>query len=426
MAYSIRAGVYVEQFRNIKRSRIEAMPSPEAVYIPYSGSVLSVSVGDTVLGGQVIGSSDRANLHASIHGKVVEITSEYIKIENDMTDTAVESKPISKKLGEVSPEEIISVIREAGICDSESLYKTITEAAGKIDKIIINCLEEPPHSVIERLVLEHPASVINGVKILLRLFGVKKAYIVIDESKSEAVSHLSRAIDGSRMISVKKVESKYPLSDDAQLAYLFGERSLYSDDEIFESGAAVFSAEICSAIYRAFASGTPYNYRFISVGGDCIKKHRNLMVPLGTRLSDIIAFCGGLVRSPKYLIKGGALSGESVSSSEFYVTKDTRGILLLSEYADVYLDEEEPCIRCGKCIAHCPMHLVPMNISEYARIGRFDAAKKYGAELCTECGTCSYVCPTARDNLSLIKKAKAQIASENTEIKPGDEVTDGK
>ena len=426
MAYSIRAGVYVEQFHNIRRSRIEAMPSPEAVYIPYSGNMLTVSVGDTVLKGQVIGSSDRANLHTSISGVVREITPDYIKIESDNTDSSVPCEPISKKLADVSAEEIISVIREAGICESESLFRTITDAAGKIDKIIINCLEEPPISAVEQLAVEHPASIVNGAKILLRLFGVKKAYIVIDETKGEAISNLSKVIDGSRMISIKKVEAKYPLSDDKQLAYLFGDRDLYDNKEIYESGTAVFGAEICAAIYRAFGAGTPFNYRFITVGGDCIKKQRNIMVPLGAHLSDIVAFCGGLVRQPKYLINGGALSGESVVSSDFYVTKDTRGILLLSENADIYLDDSEPCIKCGRCTEHCPMHLVPMYISEYARIGKLDLAKSYGAELCTECGTCSYVCPMERDNLSLILEAKAEIASENTEIKPGDEVTDGK
>ena len=205
MAYSIRAGVYVEQFHNIRRSRIEAMPSPEAVYIPYSGNLLTVSVGDTVLKGQVIGSSDRANLHASISGVVREITADFVKIENDNTDSSVTTEPISKKLGEVSAEEIVSVIREAGICERESLFRTITDAAGKIDKIIINCLEEPPISAVEQLAVEHPASIVNGAKILLRLFGVKKAYIVIDETKGEAISNLSKVIDGSRMISIKKV-----------------------------------------------------------------------------------------------------------------------------------------------------------------------------------------------------------------------------
>ncbi len=425
MAYSIRAGAFIEQFRHIRRSRIEAMPSPGTVVISHNNATLSVSVGDTVLKDQVIGATERCNIHASISGVVTEITPDLIKIENDMTDSVAEANPITKKLGEVSPEEIISVIREAGICEDERLYKTLTEAAGKIDKIIINCLEEPPLCAVERLAAERPASIVNGAKILLRLLGVKYAYVAIENTKGEAVSRLTKAAAGSRMIIVKTVEAKYPLSDDRQLAYLLGDGGISVDGEIFESGTAVFGAEICASIYRAFAAGTPYSSRLITVGGDCIKKHRNLMVPLGAQLSDIIEFCGGLVRQPKYLINGGTLSGESLASPDLCVSKDTRGILLLSERAVTELDTEEPCIRCGRCASHCPMHLMPMYISEYGRVGKYKKAEKYDAALCMECGTCSYVCPSGRDNLSLIRKVKAELASLDAEVQPENEVTDG-
>jgi electron transport complex protein RnfC len=425
LAYTIKAGVYIEQFRHMRRSRIEAMPSPETVVIPHSNSALSVSVGDTVLKDQVIGASERANVHASIAGRVTEANSEFIKIEGDTALSSAELSPIAKKLGEVSADEIISVIREAGICEDEGLYRALTEAADKIDKIIINCCEEPPLSAIERLAVEHPASIVNGAKILLRLFGVKCAYIAIENTKTEAISNLAKAVAGSRMISVRTVEAKYPLSDDRPLAYLLGDGGITVDGDIFESGSAVFSAEICSAIYRAFASGAPYTYRFITVGGDCIKKHRNLMVPIGTSLFDIVEFCGGLVRQPKYLIDGGAMSGEAAISSDFYITKDTRGILLLSEHAVAELSEEEPCIRCGRCVSHCPMHLMPMYIAEYGRIEDYKKAEKYDAVLCMECGTCSYVCPSGRDNLAFIRKVKAELKSAGEKVQPENEVTDG-
>jgi len=425
LAYSIKAGVFIEQFRHIRRSRIEAMPTPKAVVIEHNNALLSVSVGDTVLKDQIIGTSEQANIHASISGRVVAVNSDYVEIESDMTVSSVEYQPISKKLGEVSPEEIVEVIREAGICEEGELFRTLTEAAGKVDKIIINCCEEQPLGAIERLAVEHPASIVNGAKILLRLLGVKCAYIAIESTKSEAVSHLTRAIDKSRMISVKTVEAKYPLSDNRQLAYLLGDSGISVDRDNFESGSAVFSAEICSAIYRAFAMGTPYTYRFITVGGDCIKKHKNIMVPIGTKLPEIIEFCGGLVRQPKYLVDGGAMSGKSVESSDFYISKNTRGILLLSERAVASFDEDEPCIRCGRCASHCPMHLMPMFISEYSRIGAYKKAEKYGAELCMECGTCSYVCPSGRDNLAFVRKAKAELKSAGEEIQPENEVTDG-
>ncbi len=422
MSYTISAGVKIEQYSNARRSRIEAIPLPDVVTIPLDGAVPAVKPGDSVSIGQVIGDSSVCAVHASIPGYVTDVNSNYITIENNMTGNRFPVFPIQKKLSEVTPDEIISVIQSSGICAKETLSKIFNHISGRIDKIIINCCEEPPLSSIERLVIEHPASVVNGVKILLKVLGVRAAYFAIENNKTEAISRIYEAISGSRMISLKTVAPKYPLGDDRQLVYVLADRAVSPDRPVYDSGCAVFGAEICSAVYRAFAEGTPYNYRIITVGGDCVKKAKNIIVPLGTRLSDIVRFCGGLVRRPKYLIEGGAMTGESKESSNFYVSKKTEGILLLSEKAIAAKNSAATCVKCGKCVSHCPMHLMPLYIAEYSRIGDCRGAEKLNAESCTECGTCTYVCPAGIDIGSLIRMAKSEITAMKTKIQPKIEV----
>ncbi len=425
LAYSISAGVIIDRFRNIRRRRIEAMPAPKTVVISMDGAVPTVKSGDHVALGALIGESEECAVHASISGTVTEVSSDFVKIENGLTDDVAPMFPIAKKLSEVTEEEILEVLRTAGISSDESLYTTVKAARGKIDKIIINCCEEPPLGAKERLVSEQPAAVVNGVKILLKALGVKVAYIAIENTKAEAIARLEEAIRGSRMVMLRTVLPKYPLSDDRQIAYLLNDYPISATGPIHESGCAVFGAEACAAIFKAFATGSPYTNRIITVGGDCLKKQTTVAVPLGASLSDIVEFCGGLIRQPRYLIDGGIMSDEAVEDVQFYVTKKTKAILLLSEKAVASRDAESPCIRCGRCITHCPMHLMPVYIAEYASRENYKKAAEYNAEICSECGVCSYVCPAERDIVSLVRKAKLGIASLECEIQPEDGVKDG-
>ncbi len=388
------------------------------------GAAPTVKSGDHVAIGTLIGESVECAVHASISGTVTEASSDFVKIENDLTDDVVPMLPTSKKLSEVTEEEILEVLRTAGISSGESLYNAVKDARGKIDKIIINCCEEPPLSAKERLVSEQPAAVVNGVKILLKVLGVKVAYIAIENTKAEAIARLEEAIRGSRMVMLRTVLPKYPLSDDRQIAYLLNDSPVPATGPIYESGCVVFGPEMCAAIFKAFATGCPYVNRIITVGGDCLKKQTTVAVPIGTSLSDIVEFCGGLIRQPRYLIDGGIMSGEAVENAEFYVSKKTEAILLLSEKA-VASRDDAACIRCGRCIAHCPMHLMPVYIAEYASRENYKKAAEYNLEICSECGVCSYVCPAGRDIVSLVRKAKLGIASQECEIQPEDEVRDG-
>ena len=440
MAYTFSGGIHVEEYKNTRKCRIEALPPPAKVTIPLSQhigapAVACVNVGDTVTLGQKIGDVAEGMLgcpvHSSVSGTVKEIVKktlptgavvDHIVIENDMLDTvSPDLHPTEKRLADVTPEEIVSVIREAGIVGMGGAafptYAKINSAMGKVDKIIVNCAEcEPFITANHRLLLEHGASVINGVKILLKALGVRTAFIAVEDNKMDAVEKLEELLGDSRMISVKVMKTKYPQGDERQLVYALTGEEIPAGKLPADVGCVIFNAETCAAIYKAFSTGMPSVSRVVTVDGDCIRRPKNLLVPVGTSASDLIAFCGGLCRPPKKLVNGGPMMGTAQWDPEMPVTKSTSAVLVFSARFGRKNVAKPACIRCGRCVNHCPMHLMPMYIAQFSKIGDLKRAEEYGAMSCVECGSCSYNCPGGVEIVQHIRVAKAAIKTEKARI----------
>ena len=440
MAYTFSGGIHVEEYKNTRKCRIETLPPPKTVTIPLSQHIgapaaATVIPGEEVTVGQKIGDVPEEMLgcpvHSSVSGTVKEIVKktlpsgavvDHVVIENDMKDTPCpDMKPTEKKLADVSTEEIVSVIREAGIVGMGGAafptYAKINSALGKVDRIIINCAEcEPFITANHRLLLEHPASVINGVKILLKALGVHTAWIAVEDNKPDAIEKLEELTEDSRMITVKVMKTKYPQGDERQLIYALTGQEIPTGKLPADVGCVIFNAETCVAIYKAFANGTPSISRVVTVDGDCVRRPKNLLVPVGTPVTDLIEFCGGLAKEPYKLVSGGPMMGAAQWDPEMAVTKSTSAVLLFSERFGKKNVKAPTCIHCGRCVNHCPMHLMPMYIAQFSKIGDWKRAEDYGAMNCVECGSCSYNCPGGVEIVQHIRVAKAAIKTEKARL----------
>ena len=439
MAYTFRGGIHVEEYKNTRNSRIETLPAPEIVSIPLSQHIGApaaaiVKKGDAVTVGQKIGEVNGGlgcPVHSSISGTVTEIVKktaqtgmqvEYVVIQNDFKDTVCpDIHPVSKKLTDITSEEVIGIVREAGISGMGGAafptYAKIQSAIGKVDKIIVNCAEcEPFITANHRLLLEQPAAVINGIKILLKALGVHTAYIAVEDNKMDAIEKLEEMTESSKMISVKVMKTKYPQGDERQLVYAITGTEIPTGKLPADVGCVIFNAETCAAIYRAFAFGMPLISRIVTVDGDCVKRPRNVLAPIGTRVGDLVEFCGGLTRVPKKIINGGPMMGAAQWDTEMPVTKSTSAVLLFSEGFGKKDVPAQACIRCGKCVRNCPMHLMPMYIAQFTKIHDLKRAEEYGAMSCVECGSCSYNCPGGVEIVQHIRVAKAAIKAEKTRL----------
>lgn len=194
--------------------------------------------------------------------------------------------------------------------------------------MIINCAEcEPFITANHRLLVEDPASVINGIKILLRAVGVRSAIIAVEDNKLDAVNILEEMLSRSRMISVAVMKTKYPQGDERQLVYALTGRELRQGQLPADAGCVIFNAETCAAVFRAFAKGMPLVSRRVTVSGDCVAEPKNLLVPIGTPFSSLVDYCGGLSKKPKYMISGGPMMGQAQWDKDAPVVKGTSALL---------------------------------------------------------------------------------------------------
>lgn len=434
MQYTFRGGLHLGFHKKTRSKRIEILPSPHTVTVPILHAEgreveVLVSVGDTVAVGQALGNAGGGlwcPVHAGVSGRVVDIragedplSGPYtgIVIENDGLNTVADTvKPFEKPLQDASGEELLEVIRNAGIpsmvTESLPVYAVIESAIGRVDRIIVNCTEcEPYLTSTYRLLMEDPAAVINGVKILLKAIGVRQAYLAVDDRNPDALNKMEKLLDGSKMIFGRLVDAKYPMEERTLLCAITG-RELPLGKSAVDMGYVVFRAETCAAVFRAFAEGMPYVRRVITVAGNCIAAPKNLSVPLGTSVQDVIDYCGGFRKSPACLVLGSPMTGKSALDTNHIITKDTGAILALSS-APAETDTSV-CIRCGRCAQVCPMHLLPLSIVQAAERGKWTRVEKLGACVCIECGDCSYVCPGGVDVSAKVIFAKVGLAASHT------------
>lgn len=432
LAYTFRGGLHLEEYKHTRGKRIEPLPPPKTVSIPLQQHIgapcrPTVAVGDTVRLGQMIGDVGAGlfcPVHASVSGKVTGIEETFapmgtkvtsVIIENDFADTPDPSvKPYEKPLQDASPEEIISIIRNAGISGMGGAtfptYAKIESAIGRAERIIVNCAEcEPFICANHRLMLENPASIINGVKILLKALGVREALLAVEDNKLDAVNKLEALVAGSKMISVRVLKTKYPQGDERQLIYALTGRELPAGKLPADVGCVIFNAETCASVFNAFAHGMPLVRRVVTVDGDCIAEPKNVLAPIGASFGDLIAFCGGLKRTPQKMISGGPMMGRAVWDPAMSVTKGTSAILVMSDSYTPKTGLPPVCIRCGRCVRNCPMRLMPNYIAQFSRAGEYSRAEAFGAMACVECGTCSYNCPGQLELTQDIRVAKNEI-----------------
>lgn len=430
--YTFRGGSHVHEHKDTAALQTVRLPEPASVSIPLSQhigahAVPIVQKGDTVKIGQVIGTVEQGlgcPVHASVSGTVKEIVTrrnaqgipvQHIVIENDGQRTYSEDiRPRTGALETASTEEIIEIVRQAGISGlggaTFPTYAKIQSAIGKATSVIINCAEcEPYITANHRLLLERSLPVIDGLEILMHALKVKEGILAVEDNKPDAIAQLERETADNPNIHVRVMKTKYPQGDERQLVYALYHKEIPAGKLPADVGCMIVNAETSAAISRAFRRGLPLVSRIVTVTGDCIREPKNVRAPLGASYRDLIEFCGGCTREPKKLISGGPMMGQAQWDLDAPVTKGTSALLLFSEEHDSLAPAHTACIHCGRCVQHCPMHLMPNYLAQYAQSNRWDDASKLHVMSCVECGTCAYNCPAGIPIVQYIRLAKSAI-----------------
>ena len=386
----------------------------------------AVSIGDEVRIGTVVGSPEgfvSAPVHASVSGKVIAIgefptamgrPAEAVVIENNGKEEWAELAEDANFM-ELSPERIREKIKAAGIVGMggatfPTAVKLSPPKEKTVDVVIVNGAEcEPYLTADHRLMVERPDDVVNGLRLIMRCLGVKKGFVGIEDNKPDAIAAMTRAASAYPEVEVISMQVKYPQGAEKMLIKTVTGREVPPRALPMDVGAVVQNVGTTVAVYEAVRFGKPSIERVVTVTGEGIKEPKNLMVRVGTLVSELIDSCGGFSNGVAKVVAGGPMMGFAVSSLDVPVTKGTSGILVLPEEGLFHADDFKPCIRCSRCVDVCPMGLTPGLLSVYAEKGQYEDAKEHNLFDCFECGSCAFVCPSKRPIVQLVRLAKSMV-----------------
>ncbi len=281
-----------------------------------------------------------------------------------------------------------------------------------VDTLLINGAEcEPYITADHRLMLESTKEIVEGVKIILKILGIKNCSIGIEKNKPdaiEAMSEATRAASNNEFnINVAPLEVKYPQGSEKQLIQTITGRKVPSMALPSSVGVVVQNVATTKAIYDAVVLGKPLYERVLTVSGRGISRQANLLVKVGTSVRDIVDFCGGTTPELARIVMGGPMMGFAVPNLDIPVTKTTSSVLFLTE-EEIDTRPPSPCIQCGWCLEACPMGLEPKEIGIYVEAGKGNDTEQFGVFDCFECGSCAYTCPAKRPLVQFIRLAKMQ------------------
>ncbi|MEE9502238.1 MAG: electron transport complex subunit RsxC [Candidatus Aminicenantaceae bacterium] len=422
-------GIHPPEYKSLTKAKaLEAMPPPEKVSIPllqHFGSPAKplVKKGEEVSLGQKIGESTAlfsASVHASVSGKVLSVDGVHhplgkpipaVTIANDGEDRPAPEIQGSADPLSLDPETICQIVKEAGIVGlGGAAFPTAVKLSPPkdkpIDTVIINgCECEPVLTADYRVMLEYTEDILRGAELVRKAAGAERTIIGIEDNKKDAVRAFLEVMDnGSAEIVLLK--TKYPQGAEKNLINAILGREVPRGGLPFDVGVVVQNVGTAKAIWDAVRFGKPLYERALTAAGEGVREPKNLMVRIGTSFQDVLDFCGGIEGNTNVLIMGGPMMGLSQWSPDVPVIKGTSGILAWTAPAPPM---ELSCIRCSRCVDHCPMRLVPTQLMKYVKYEFLSDAENWGILDCVECGSCQYICPAAIPLVHWIRLGKNQV-----------------
>jgi electron transport complex protein RnfC len=429
-----RHGVHPPELKELTEAvPIRRLPFPTEIVLPLSQHTGKpakpiVHVGDRVERGDLIAAADgfvSSPVHASAAGTVAAIElwphasgsyQEAIRITVAPYDAQVPRKRIIPKWHGLDGQGIVDAVQHAGVVGLGGAafpthVKLLPPKDVTIDTVVINgCECEPYLTTDHRTMVEYPERVHLGTRLMMTTLGVDRAMIGVENNKPDAIERLTETIpdDLRGKVTVHGLTVKYPQGAEKMLIKSLLDREVPSGKLPMHVGVVVHNVASVATIAEVFETGLPLVERIVTVTGPGIRQPSNLIVPVGTKTSDLVEACGGLTDTAREIVFGGPMMGAAQASLDVPVMKGTSGVIVLTD--DVVKPQKSyPCIKCGHCLDACPVFLNPQHLGQLAMYERYEEMNDHHLQDCMLCGCCGYTCPSNIPLTQLFAMAKTQL-----------------
>jgi len=414
---SFRHGIHPPEAKELTRALpIRRMPFPDEVVLPlrqHAGKParLCVKVGDHVERGDQVGEADgfvSVPIHASAAGTVAAVEwwphpdgsmAESVRLRVDRFAPQVARPRLVPHWEGLTPAQVVAAVQEAGVVGlGGAAFPTHVKLAPPKDltvhTLIINGAECEPYLTSDhRIMVEFPERVHFGIRVMLHAMNAKRCVIGVEKNKPDAIAALQATIPPDLDVRVLPLTVKYPQGAEKMLVKSVAGVEVPSGKLPVTVGVVVQNVGSVAAIAEVFETGLPLIERIVTVSGHGLRRPANLIVPVGTKLKDVLAQCDGVSPEAAEVIVGGPMMGLAQANLDAPVIKGTTGIVVLTgrETRGVAI---YPCIHCGRCLDACPVFLNPSLLGDLARTNRYEEMAAHHLADCMLCGSCAYVCPS--------------------------------
>jgi electron transport complex protein RnfC len=399
-----------------EREKIRRLPFPDEVILPLSQhtgkpAVPIVEAGDRVERGDRIARADgfiSSPVHASASGKVQAIElwphpdgtyKPAIRIAVDRYSAQAPRPRLVPHWEGLSAKQVVQAVQDAGVVGLGGAafpthVKLLPPEDVAVDTIVINgCECEPYLTSDHHTMVEYPERVHMGIRIMMHTLGVDRAMIGIEKNKPDAIDAIRRTLPSDLNVSVHPLTVKYPQGAEKMLINALLNREVPSGKLPLHVGVVVQNVGSCAAIAEVFETGLPLIERIVTVTGLGVRRPSNLIVPVGTKVGELIDACGGLTEDAHEIVFGGPMMGAPQASLDVPILKGVTGVIVLSK-DETKGKQSYPCIRCGRCLDACPVFLNPQLLGQLALAEQYFETEEHNIWDCMLCGCCSYVCPS--------------------------------
>lgn len=434
--FKTHGGADVPHRKNTAQMESTVLPPPQQVVLPMQQHVGPpcaplVKPGDTVLVGQKIADSTAylsAPIYASISGKVGPMKKVMLAGGQVLDAVVIDSDGKMEVSPDVKPpvvnnvDDFIKAVHESGLvglggAGFPTHVKLKVPEGKKIDTLIINAAECEPYITSDnREAIENSWEVLSGVYSVKNLLKIDRVIIAVEDNKPDVIEVLKKIADNKTddpddRVRILPLRSRYPQGAEKILIQSCTGRRVPMGKLPADVGCIVMNVTSVAFLASYLKTGMPLVKKRVTIDGSAIKNPQNVIVPLGTKIRDIIDFCGGYKMPPKKVLMGGPMMGMAIASDDLPIIKQNNGIICLGEQ-EAHKLEPTACIRCGRCVSGCPMNLMPTLLEKYAMAKRVEELKELSVMDCMECGTCSFNCPAGRPLVQAIRLGKALVKAE--------------